>query len=50
MNSRMNWVDILRKTEVSLVSLSCMVQTLRQCQVRIEATVPIFVFLMEADK
>ena len=40
--------DILRKTEVSFVSLSCIVQTLWQCQVIIQVTVPIFV--MEADK
>ena len=35
--------DVLRKTEVSFESLSCIVQKLWQCQVRIEATVPIFV-------
>ena len=35
--------DILRKTEVSFVALSCIVQTLWKCQGRIEATVPIFV-------
>ena len=35
--------DILRKTEVSFVSLSCILQTLWQCQVIIEATVPSFV-------
>ena len=29
--------DILRKTEVKFVSLSCIVQTLWQCQVIIEA-------------
>ena len=33
---------ILRKIEVSFVSLSCIVQTLWLCQVRIEATVPMF--------
>ena len=45
--------DVLRKTEVSFVSVSCIVPTLWQCQVRIEATIPIFVILfkkMEADK
>ena len=31
------------------MSLSCIVQTLWQCQVIIEATVPIFVIKMEAD-
>ena len=35
--------DILRKTEVSFVYLSCTVQTLWQFQVIIEETVPIFV-------
>ena len=35
--------DILRITEVSFVSLSCVVQTLWQCQDVIEATTPIFV-------
>ena len=35
--------DIIRKSEVHFVSLSCIVQTLWQCQVIIEATVPLFV-------
>ena len=35
--------DILRKTEVSFVSVSCIVQILWQYQVIIEKTVPIFV-------
>ena len=38
------FVDILRKTEVSFVSLSCIVQTLWdlcECQVIIETTVPL---------
>ena len=37
--------DILRKTEVSFVSLSCIIQTLWdlcQCQVIIEATVYLY--------
>ena len=34
--------DIIRKTEVSFLSLSCSVQTLWQSQVIIEATLPIF--------
>ena len=34
--------DILRKTEVSFV---CILQTLWQCQVRIETTVPMFVII-----
>ena len=41
MNSNINMDDIIRKSEVSFVSLSCIVQTLWQCQVRIEVTVPI---------
>ena len=32
MNFRMNWVTFLRKTEVSFVSLSCILQTLWQSQ------------------
>ena len=44
MNSKMNWSDdILRKTKVSFMYLSCTVQTLWQFKVIIEATVPIFV-------
>ena len=35
--------DILRKPEVIIRALSCIVQILWQCQVIIEATVPIFV-------
>ena len=43
MNSSDELDDILRKTKVSLVSLLCIVQTLWQCLVIIEATVPLFV-------
>ena len=35
--------DILRKPEVIIRALSCIVQTLWQCQVIIEATVPIII-------
>ena len=48
----MNLGDILRKTEVRFVSLSCIVQTLWdlcQCQVIIEATVPLFVIEIKMD-
>ena len=45
MNARIYWVTCW-KTEVSFVSLSCIVQTLWdpcECYVIIEATVPLFV-------
>ena len=44
--------DILRKTEVRFLALSWIVQTLWdlcECQVIIEARVPLFVFLIKMD-
>ena len=46
MNATMNWVTFYQKIEVSFVALSWIVQTslnLCECQVIIEATVPLFV-------
>ena len=47
MNARKNWVTFKRKTEVSFVSLSCIVQTLCdlcEYQVITEATIPFLSF------